>query len=295
MDMPVRLLLPRILQRMFDDLAARVSYGTANYTYRTLRARLNDAVRLKRIARNPLNDVRLRRDSCQPSESKMRRLTTDEAVRFEQAAATDRFGALWILLLHTGLRPSEALGLQWDDVNGDTLEIRRALAWTRETPQSWTPLPKGEKKQRQKWVWHLTEPKTKGSRRTVALTERAAAVLAHHKVEQDAEREAAGELYTSHNLIFASRYGTPLNMNSVFPRHFKAVLRAAGLPSMRVYDLRHSCATIHAAMGTHPRVMASILGHSSTRITLDTYTHADAEMHRDATERFGARLSTTGA
>src|SRR5262249_15287353 len=146
-------------------------------------------------------------------------LTPHQARLFLDSASEDRFGALWSLLLLTGLRPGEALGLKWPDLNGETLQVRRALVRTR--------TEKGVR-------WSLEDTKVDRAR-VVALPKMAVPLLTEHRRKQAAERLAAGKLYENNELIFATQIGTPLNLNTEVPRHFKKVLSSAGLPEMRLY------------------------------------------------------------
>ena len=76
------------------------------------------------------------------------------------------------------------------------------------------------------------------------------------------------------------------------PRHFRKVLERAGLPpTLRLYDLRHSCATLLLAAGEHPKVVSERLGHASTAMTLDVYSHVVPSMQRAASEKLEAILS----
>jgi integrase len=91
-------------------------------------------------------------------------------------------------------------------------------------------------------------------------------------------------------LIFATHFGTPLNLNTEVPRRFKRMLRAAGLPNLRLYDLRHSAATLLLAAGDHPKIVQERLGHASITLTLDTYSHVLPDMQRRTAERLDAML-----
>jgi integrase len=72
---------------------------------------------------------------------------------------------------------------------------------------------------------------------------------------------------------------------------FKTQLKKAGLPStLRVYDLRHGCATMLFQAGEHPKVVSERLGHASIKITLDTYTHAIPNMQEAASERLESAI-----
>ena len=83
-------------------------------------------------------------------------------------------------------------------------------------------------------------------------------------------RQAPNDL----DLVFASEVGTPLNEQDVSNRHFKPTLERAGLPrSLRLYDLRHTHATLLLIAGTHPKIVSERLGHAMVTLTLDTYSH----------------------
>jgi len=75
-------------------------------------------------------------------------------------------------------------------------------------------------------------------------------------------------------------------------RHFKPLLVAAELPDIRLYDLRHSCATLLLMAGEHPKVVSERLGHSSIVITLDTYSAVLPTMQEQATEKLAALLGS---
>ena len=87
-------------------------------------------------------------------------------------------------------------------------------------------------------------------------------------------------------LIFANERGGPLDLSNVVKRHFKPILSRAGLPSnIRLYDLRHSCATILLQAGMNPKIVSERLGHASITLTLDTYSHVLPDMQESAAER----------
>jgi integrase len=80
-------------------------------------------------------------------------------------------------------------------------------------------------------------------------------------------------LYEDRGLIFASNVCTPLNPENLAKRSFKPLLEKAGLLEIRFHDLRHTCATLLLGRGVHPKIVQELLGHSTTAMTLDTYSH----------------------
>jgi integrase len=137
---------------------------------------------------------------------------------------------------------------------------------------------------------HVTELKSARSRRTIALPQVAVVALRAHRVRQLEARLAAGGRWQEHGLIFTSAVGTALEPRNLH-RSFKALLRTAGLPNIRIHDLRHSCATLLLAQGVNPRVVMETLGHSQVSLTLNTYSHVLPALQRDAAVRMNAVLS----
>ena len=85
-----------------------------------------------------------------------------------------------------------------------------------------------------------------------------------------------------------------MDAHNLVARHFKPALKAAGLPAaVRLYDLRHTCATLLLAAGTNPKIVAERLGHASITLTLDTYSHVLPTMQEEAAGRLEALLYGT--
>jgi integrase len=289
-------------QTLYNDLSARgLSPATVSAVHRVLRARLNKAVKLGHLVRNPVLAAELPARS--PTEYRV--LSPAEAVLFLEEAEHDEYPALWSLLLQTGLRPAEALGLKWEDLDGDRLAVRRTLV----------RLKGGG--------WQLEEPKT-GKARSVTLPAGVVKALARQRARQAERRLLLGTEYAQHGFIFATDFGHPLHWTNLAARHFapllerlahrilgepvptfdpkglshkarsarwKAVREAgaaavtkAGLDGMRPYDLRHSAASLLLAAGEHPKVVQEMLGHANIGITLDTYTHLIPSLQARAAE-----------
>jgi integrase len=84
------------------------------------------------------------------------------------------------------------------------------------------------------------------------------------------------------DLVFSSLNGGPMDRDNLAARHFKPLLKRAQLPDIRLYDLRHTFATLWLESGEHPKILQEILGHSRISITLDTYSHVTPHMQREA-------------
>jgi integrase len=192
----------------------------------------------------------------------MRVLAPDEARRFLEHALRTRFGIVFALALTTGMRPSEYLALRWSDVD-----------WASATATVSRTLEKGS-------GWKFGETKRPSSRRRVKLQSWVAGLLDQQCSLES--REGAAQ-------IFQSKRGRPLN-SDYLARHFKQILGAAGLPPMRLYDLRHTAATLALAAGVPPKVVSEQLGHANSAFTLETYAHVLPHMQTDAARRVEAVL-----
>lgn len=139
----------------------------------------------------------------------------------------------------------------------------------------------------------FTELKTRQSNRSIPLSTTAVAALRKHKVKQAQERLKLGALYQNFDLVFAAELGTPTAIGNLTKRHFKPMLKAAKLPDIRLYDLRHTCATLLLASGENPKVVSERLGHSSVVMTLDVYSHVLPNMQAAATTKMAQLLFGT--
>jgi len=143
---------------------------------------------------------------------------------------------------------------QWRDLDLDrgTAQVRPALV-------------------RHKKKWSFDAPKTKGSRRSVSLPATLMRKLAAHKRIQGEHRLKIGSEWQGNDLVFCSEFGTPHSIPNLTYRYFRPILLAAKPPQIRLYDLRHSHATLLLSADEHIKIMSERLGHSTTRLTLDTY------------------------
>lgn len=112
-----------------------------------------------------------------------------------------------------------------------------------------------------------------------------------HRRQQAAERLKVGATYQQHDLVFATPEGGPLAPRNLKRRHFRPILEQAKLPAdFRLYDLRHSCATLLLAAGEHPKVVSERLGHASITLTLDVYSHVLPTMQEAASQKLESLL-----
>ena len=177
-------------------------------------------------------------------------------------------GLVFEFALLTGMRPEEFLAVKWGDLDTQrkTIKVRRALV-------------------RHKGEWVFTEPKTSRSRRTIVLPESLVHKLVIHRQKQSFDEQKAANLWDKNDLIFCGEFGVPLAIPNLTYRYYRPILEKAGLPRIRLYDLRHSHATLLLAADEHPKVVAERLGHSTIVLTLDTYSHVLPTMQKRATDK----------
>lgn len=262
------------IQRLYGRLQQErgLSSRTVRYTHTVLSSALKQAVKWGMLTQNPATLVELPRKV----RKEMRALSQEEAARFLAAAAEDRWGILFTFALTTGMRPEEYLALKWKDVDFErgVVVIRRSLIWR--------PKLGG---------WFFDETKTSRSRRSIPVPKTVLRGLSELKERQAAERSQAGEHYIDHDLVFSNPQGGPLKLENLRRRHFHVILERAGLPkSIRIYNLRHSCATLLLAANEHPKVVGERLGHASVTTTLDVYSHVLPTMQQKATDKLEGML-----
>lgn len=265
--------LPEI-EKLYTDMRGRgLSPRTVRYTHSVLRSAMKHAARARLISNNPTDYATLPRQE----RKEMQCLDRDEAFRFLSAAEGDRYHPLWELLALGGLRPGEALGLRWSDISGNTITVQRAL------------VVGGEK-------WQVADTKTTGSRRSKQLVASTVKALQAHRRAQVEERLRAGQAYRDNEFVFATETGLPLDIQHVTRQHFHKVLKNAGVEKkIRLYDLRHTAATLMGYAGFSLKEISEQLGHSTIRLTADTYSHVLPDMKQEGVRKMEKLLASMSA
>ena len=149
--------------------------------------------------------------------------------------------------------------------------------------------------QLQQYDGHLVvcPPKTPHSVRTIALDHTTVAALRAHRNRQRAEAAAFGPGYRASGYVFTNLKGDPLAPDRL-SRIFKKLAAEAGLPPVRLHDLRHGAATLALAAGVDLRTVQDQLGHSSIVLTADTYISVLPEVARTAAEKVAALILRAG-
>src|SRR5688572_30486551 len=200
-------------------------------------------------------------------------LDLGEARAVLEAAASVRNSARWTVALALGLRQSEALALQWKDIDllNNTLTVRRSIHRVRGRGLIYE------------------EPKSKRSHRTLALPLPLVAELHRHKAVQLGERMLGSSEWHDADLVFAQINGRPIDKKTDYD-DWTRLLQQAGVRHVRLHDGRHTAATLLLSENVHPRVVMELLGHSQMRTTMDIYSHVMPALAREAADRMGALL-----
>jgi integrase len=183
----------------------------------------------------------------------IRSLTKEQARQFLAAAETDRYYALYVLALTTGMRFGELCGLYYSDLELSIREVRvrRALI-TGYGGQT------------------LESPKTSCGRRTITLTRIAVEALQQHREYQ----RQSGMLVEGDALVFTNTAGSPINPSHFTRRSFKPLLKRAGLPKTTFHAAtRHTCCCLLLMAGVNAKAVSLQLGHSNVAFTLQKYAH----------------------
>jgi integrase len=195
----------------------------------------------------------------------MEALSVDECKRFLAVAKETEWFALYALALTTGMRPSEYLALKWSDID-----------WQRGAASVCRTI------QHSKEGWHFDDTKRKRSRRIVKLQDFVLKALVGLRNPQPLANDSGFQV--EHDLIFRSGAGSPLRQRNV-KREFRRLLGVAGIRLIRLYDLRHTAATLAVAAGVSVKVISDQLGHASISFTLERYSHVLPSIQDEAAAR----------
>lgn len=262
------------LQTLYGKMQTEknLSPRRVRYTHTVLSSALKKAVELDILPRNICQFVQLPKQTRREMDT----LTQEECAMFLDALKGERLAAMFSLALTTGMRPEEYLALKWTDIDFEkgTATVRRALITNRTGGG-----------------WHFSEPKTKQSRRTMPLPPSVVKELKAHRREQLTERIKLGAAWQDNDLVFPSEIGTPHSAPNITRRVFKPALKRAKIrESIRLYDLRHTCATLLLQAGINPKIVSERLGHAGITLTLDVYSHVLPNMQQSASDHLEAMI-----
>ena len=270
----------QVLIRMDADYAGstiRQAYIAMGTLFKA--AKMNDL-----IARHPMDGVRFTKPVRAVDDIKC--LTTDEQQKFMEAAKRSHNYAQYALILETGLRTGEVIGLTWDaiDFQNRTLTVNKTLEY-----------------RHKQHFWCAGPPKTQQSYRTIPLTDRAYEILKEIKDKRPWQKESpllsqtleyidrrtgAISRLVMRDLVFINWRTAEPAKNSSYDTHLYKLCDEAGIEKFCMHALRHTYATRAIECGVQPKVLQKLLGHASIKTTMDRYVHVTAESLDYAIKQF---------
>jgi integrase len=252
-----------------DGRKGCVTPGYVKSVRNTLTTILNRAKKLRLISVNPTEFV----DQVRAPRNEMRSLAPADVQAYLAAFDGTELGCAVAVAIGSGCRRGELLALRWYDLDLDAGMLRVARSLERVTIK--TP-------NRCRYALRFKEPKTKQSRRSIALPSFALDRLRRHRIEQAQRFMAAGVRPDGDTLVF-ERDGQPWNPNT-FGMMFAAIAGEAQLSWVRLHDLRHSFASLLLAGGADLKTVSTALGHSTISVTADVYSHVSPAMLQGAAD-----------
>ena len=236
------------------------------------------------LTKHPMDGVRYTKPVWAVDDIKF--LTVEEQATFLEVAKRSHNYRQYVLLLETGLRTSEMIGLTWDSIDWKkrTLTVSKTLEYRHGTK-----------------VWRAGPPKTKSSYRTIPLTNRAYDILKSCYEERHTRKESellsqileyvdrrTGEIkyLCMRDLVFINyRTGEPAK-NSSYDTHLYKLCDEGKIKRFCMHALRHTYATRAIESGVMPKVLQKMLGHSSIKTTMDRYVHVTDDSLSNAIKQF---------
>ena len=275
---------PMHCKKVLLSMDADYAGSTIRQTYITMGTMFKAAKMNDLIAKHPMDGVRFTKPVRATDDIHF--LTRDEQIRFLETAKRSRNYNQYALILETGLRTGEMIGLTWDaiDFQNRTLTVNKTLEY-----------------RHKQHFWRAGPPKTQQSYRTIPLTDRAYEILKEIKDKRPWQKESpllsqtleyidrrtgAISRLVMRDLVFINwRTGEPAK-NSSYDTHLYKLCDEAGIEKFCMHALRHTYATRAIECGVQPKVLQKLLGHASIKTTMHRYVHVTSESLNQAVRQF---------
>ena len=269
-----------VLTRMDKDYAG----STIRQTYIAMGTMFRSALMNGLIAKHPMDGVRYTKPVRAVSDIKF--LTVEEQEKFLEVAKRSHNYFQYALMLETGLRTGEMIGLTWDAIDFEkrTLTVNKTLEF-----------------RHAQHFWRAGPPKTQQSYRTIPLTDRAYEILKgiwdnragrkespilSETLEYIDRRTGVTSKLVMRDLVFINyRTGAPAK-NSSYDTHLYKLCDEAGIERFCMHALRHTYATRAIESGMQPKVLQKLLEHASIKTTMDRYVHVTTDSLDQAVRQF---------
>ena len=280
---------PMHCRKVLNDMNDSYSGATIKQTYITMGSMFKSALMNDIIRKHPMDGVICTKTIKAASDIKF--LTIEEQEAFLETAKRSHNYRQYALILETGLRTGELIGLTWDDIDfGEhTLTVCKTLEY-----------------RHSRKTWHAGPPKTVSSYRTIPLTDRAYEILKELYALKDVRKQSedlkqtltyidriTGEnrVLVMKDLVFINyRTGMPAK-NSSYDTHLYKLCDEAGIKRFCMHALRHTYATRAIERGVQPKALQMLLGHSSLKTTMDRYVHVTDDSKKQAVRQFEGKNS----
>lgn len=261
------------IQKFFNYLHTEKQYSSqyVHHHFRCLNLIFDIALSHGILLENPMEQV----NKPKLQKRKVDALSQEDAVTFFQAldSCPLDFRCLLYLLITTGLRRGECIGLKWRDVDEarSVIQIERNVTYTAQTGIA------------------VNTPKTAASCRVVPVMDGTLSLLKHLRQQRQIENPT---VILEDSFVFPSEADifSPRNPDAV-TRRVKRFMKAHGLPDMSPHDLRHSCATLLLSSGADIKSVQEILGHTNASTTLNFYVKSDLQQMQTASAKFAAAFN----
>lgn len=226
---------------------------------------MDRAVKWGLISDNPCKRV----DAPKVTRHETKYLSVEQAAVFLEKLTDEplEWQVIFNMLLLTGMRRGELMGLEWSDVDFDNLTV------TISRTSQYTP---------EKGIYTDTT-KTEQSKRIISMPDNLIQLLRRYRAEINRRRFALGDKWVDSNRLFIKWNGEPMHPNTPYSQ-FQKLLKKYGLPSVSLHSLRHTNATIMIVSGTDIRTVSGRLGHSQTSTTLNIYAHLMQSADKNAAD-----------
>lgn len=256
-----------------ESIQVPLSPKSIKNVHTTLSKCLNTAVKLKYIRFNP---------ASQTSRPKVNKpniipLENDEIKLFLRELETEEYADLYKVIIFTGMRKSEALGLSWNSINfkAHSIKINQQLQKR--------PVRDGG---------YTIAPVKQDRIRIIVVSQYVVDTLTHRKQEQETHKREAGPTWSefktpdgkSAKLVFTQKDGSPINPKTAY-LHYNKIAKRLNVDAHRVHDLRHTFAVVSLQNGDDYKTIQENLGHASASFTLDIYGHVTTKMQQDSAAR----------
>ncbi|KGK85491.1 hypothetical protein DP73_18485 [Desulfosporosinus sp. HMP52] len=270
-DIPLGNLNTSDIQKLYNKMKTNnAASATIRRNHQIINSCLSQAVKNRLISWNPAIAVTLPKLETK----QVKAMNKVEMNAFLEAIETEVLRAAFLILIGTGLRLGEVLGLRWKDIDfrEKTINVVQALVRTKSEGLI------------------LESPKTEKSKRLLPIPKEIAVATRLHRIKQRKIKKYAKEAYEDNDLIFSTKSGKPINPRFLTKKYYEIRKRAGISSEINLHALRHTYATRLLEEGENIKTVSELLGHTDISTTGNTYAHVMPEIKRTASDKMNNLL-----